>query len=137
MKNEWSTKKSSKILFYKNLVTFLNEHVKEIQLHAEEYKQTLIEQLARSGSFLTTHGTIAKLNKCSGWTDDQVERLCSVAEENSQVLWILNDEDVSSFYRELVKGFEYKNLEDCATKRIMNYVSNQRFEELAFNPWTI
>lgn len=123
LREEWATKKHSRILFYKNLVTFLNEHVKDIQLRTEDEKQELINQLAQSRSFLTTHGIIAMLKKYAGWTEDQVEKLCVIAEDNSQVSRILSDEDVNAFYYELVNSVDYPKLEDCATKRIIDAIS--------------
>ena len=119
---EWSEKKGSKVIFYRNLVTFLNEHIKDIQLRTEQEKQELINKLSESGSFVTTHGVIAMLNKYSGWTDAQVEELCSIAENNTQVSWVLSDMDVLSFYSSLLGKKDYEKLNDCSTKRIMETI---------------
>lgn len=129
LKEEWGQKKSSRILFYKNLVSFLNEHVEDIKLKTEEEKQKLIEQLSQSGSFTTTHGVIAMLKKYSGWTEDQIEKLCSIAEDNSQVSWIIRDDDVNSFYHDLLKNIDYEKMEDCATKRIIDELHVVEYED--------
>ena len=131
LKDEWSRKKNSKIYFYKDLFTFLNEHVEDIRLQTEEEKQGLIDQLAESCNFMSTHGIIAMLRKYSGWTEDQIEKLCMIAEENSQVAWILTDDDVNAFYHELVKGIDYNKLEDSATKRIIDELVFTDLEEKA------
>ena len=116
---EWESKKFSKIYFYKNLVLFLNEHFKGIELRTEQEKQELIEKLQHSHNFENTHGVIAMLNQYSGWTDSQIEEICAAAEHNSQVGWILGDYDVSAFYSKLVSNIKYEQLSDCSTKRIM------------------
>ena len=122
LENEWITRKKSNIFFYRNLVPFLNEHIREIQLKTEQEKQELIEKLKHSFDFLSTHAIIAALNNYSGWTDSQIEDLCYAAESNSQVGWILGDLDVLTFYSNLLSKVNYNRLSDCATKRIMKAV---------------
>lgn len=119
LKDEWNSKKNGKVIFYQNLISFLREHIKEITLKTEEEKQKLIDQLASSGSFIMTHGTIAMLSNYTGWTTDQIEKLCSISEENDQVGLILSDFDVMDFYSKLVGNLDYEKLEESATKRMM------------------
>lgn len=121
---EWESKKSAKIYFYKNLVPFLNEHFRDIELKTEREKQELIEKLESSYNFENTHGVIAMLNKYTGWTDSQIEEICAAAENNSQVGWILGDFDVLTFYSGLLSNIKYEQLSDCSTKRIMESVFN-------------
>lgn len=130
LKEEWLTKKGSEIVFYKNLITFLNEHIKDIKLKTEEEKAELIDKLANSRSFVTTHGTIAMLKKYSGWTEDQIDRLCQIAEDNSQVSWILTDEDVMRFYDDLLENVDYDKLGDCSTKRIIDNIQISHMEKM-------
>ena len=122
LKEEWIRKKGADIIFYKNLVTFLNEHIQDIKLKTEEEKEKLIDELSNSHQFTTTHGIIAMLAKKTGWTEFQIEKLCSIAESNTQVSWIMMDDDVKDFYQELLKKVDYHSLDDCATKRIMDYL---------------
>ena len=96
LEKEWERKKHGKIIFYTHLVDFLKEH--NIVLKTENEKQELIEELKESPNFKSTHGTIAMLNKHSGWTESQIERLCRIAMENNQVRQILMDHDVYDFY---------------------------------------
>lgn len=119
LKKEWEEKKGSKVVFYKNLVPFLNEHIKDVQLKTEQEKQELIKKLSGSRNFETTHGLITMLDKYADWTETQIEEMCSVAEENTQVAWILGDLDVQSFYTMLLSKVNYEKLTDCATKRMM------------------
>lgn len=116
---EWNKTKNSKIHFYKNLVPFLTENLTDIKLEAENEKERLIERLSWSGSFQSTHSTIALLNLYSGWTDAQIEEICSAAENNSQIAWILRDSDVFEFYTHILSGKNSENLPDSATKRIL------------------
>lgn len=111
------------------MVTFLNEHIKDIKLKTEEEKADLICKLAESRNFLTTHGIIAMLKKHSGWTEDQIEKLCYIAENNSQVWWILKDEDVRQFYNDLLENVDCSNLGDCATRRIIENIQIAQMEE--------
>ncbi len=117
---EWEEEKQSKVYFYSTLVGFLNKHVKEIQLESETEKQKLIDELYNSGSFQTTHGIIALLTKYSGWTEQQIEKLCSALEDNNQVLWIIDDSDVNDFYHSILSTIKYDELEDSATKRVID-----------------
>ena len=117
---EWSEKKKSKIHFYTNLVKFLNEHIEDIKLKTEQEKQDLIDKLTASRSFISTHGIIALMNKHSGWTDAQIESICSAAESNSQVRWLLGDDDVNAFYNHLLGKFLFDDLLDSSTKRVLD-----------------
>lgn len=115
---EWTEKKNSNLLFYGKLVAFLNEHVDEIKLETELDKEKYINELATSGNFYCTHRVISNLRKFSGWTEDQIEALCSIAESNSQVDRILYDPDVFSFYSGILAGINTDELPECSTKRI-------------------
>lgn len=121
---EWESKKSAKIYFYKNLVPFLNEHFRDIELKTEREKQELIKKLENSYNFENTHEVIAMLNQYTGWTDSQIEEICAAAENNSQVGWILGDFDVLTFYSGLLSNIKYEQLSDCSTKRIMESLFN-------------
>lgn len=122
LEDEWKRKKHSNIFFYKNLVPFLSEHFKDIQLKSEQEKQELILKLNVSPNFQSTHGIIAMLNKQTGWTDSQIEDLCATVEKNNQVGWILGDADVLSFYSSILSRINYEKLTDCATKRVMKTI---------------
>lgn len=102
LSDEWEKTKKSALYFYTNLVPFLNEHFKEIKLRDEQEKQDLIIKLANSPNFATTHKIIAAMGKQTGWTEAQVEEICSIVNDNSQVGWIFDDEDIKSFYYNLV-----------------------------------
>lgn len=120
---EWEDKKDSKVYFYSTLVGFLNAHVKEIQLKVETDKQKLIDELYESDSFASTHGIIASLKKYSGWTEQQVERICSALVNNNQVSWIIEDQDILDFYNTIVAKFNYEELSDCSIKQAIEIIN--------------
>ena len=74
----------------------------EKQTDAEEQKKIdLILALEDSGNFANTHRVIKQLRAIRGWTIEQMNRLCDIALDNSQVRSILQDEDVTKFYKSL------------------------------------
>lgn len=113
---EWTKKKNSNIYFYSNLVGFLTEHVKEIQLQDEMDKEQLIEDLCESPNYQTTHGVIASLNNYSGWTDSQIDKLCSALVNNTQVQRIITDLDVLKFYLTILSNIDADKLYDANIK---------------------
>lgn len=129
---EWEKKKRSKIHFYTSLTAFFRENISDIQLSMETEKQKLIDQLSDSTCFVTTHGVVAMMNRFSGWNEAQIEEICSAAESNFQVNWILLDDDIQGFFCKLLSDVEYTKLSDCATKRIIDqyiregYLSNHQ-----------
>lgn len=118
LKIEWREAKNSEIHFYKNLVSFFNANLSDIKLETETEKQHLIEELSESKSFQQTHAIIAQLALFTGWTEDQIETLCSIAERNSQVGRILKDLDICEFYMSILSGKKLENLQEGSEKRI-------------------
>ena len=108
LKYEWETIKNSKIFFYPSLVSFFNEHQKDIRLMTEDEKETLINSLSLSGTFRNTHEIIRSLNNYEYFTDEQMNKLLDIAAENNQVRSIIRDPDIWLFYRSIIKGREDK-----------------------------
>lgn len=90
---------SLEAIHYKNKKDFM-EHEKMTDVE-ELAKKDLIIALESSGSFARTHSIIAKLDKYNNWTDQEKNRLIKIAENNSQVSLIINDNDVKAFYEKL------------------------------------
>ncbi|MCW5590296.1 MAG: DUF4935 domain-containing protein [Legionellales bacterium] len=107
---EWEEKKQSKIILYEKLSDFFKEHYPDIKLATELKKQIIVEKLVSSSTFSETHIQIAKLSECTGYSDEQVRVLCEAALTNSQITWILSDEDVRSFYIQILK--QYRDIID-------------------------
>lgn len=89
----------------------------------EREKTDLIIELENSGSFAGTHTVIGKLQRISGWTQEQKETLFETALGNSQILYILGDPDVSRFYQGLLKDVKEPSE---AARKIMEVIGMQR-----------
>lgn len=109
---EWEIRKGSKILFFKSLREFLKLHFKDITLRVETEKDELIEKLARSRSFSTTHAIVKELSAFSDWTERQIQDMCSAAINNHQISWILSDTDIYEFYKGLIEKPSVKDSAD-------------------------
>lgn len=121
---EWREKKGSNIFYYKKLVVFLDEHIKEIQLQSEKDKAELINNLRNSTSFTNTHQFINKLSEYTDWTEDEIEDLCTSVWENNQVSWIFTDSDIFSFYQSLLENRGVDEL-NGNSKRTKQYIITQ------------
>ena len=68
-----------------------------------ELVEAAIEHLVDSGNFTTTHSAVANLkNYLHHLTKQDAERLFEAATENTQIRWIMSDEDVNDLYLSLV-----------------------------------
>lgn len=123
LRREWETSKKSKIHFFKNLQFFVSAHVKEIKLRQEEEKNSIIRSLAASRSYSSSHVIIEKLSKIASWSDDQVDEICSIVWENSQVGDIFEDDDIIAFYRKLVSKCPAKTEAIDAVRKKIEAVS--------------
>ena len=61
-------------------------------------------ELEASRSFASTHATIEKMQQIVGWTQEEREMLFEIALANSQVRYILDEMDVKTFYKKLLRG---------------------------------
>ena len=112
LQKEWNEKKQSKVIFFKNLDEFLRRYYNEQALVTENYKNDLIKALENSVSFALTHSIIESLRQYSDFTDQQCEKLFSIANTNNQVNWILSDGDVRAFYEVLLETTSLKETEN-------------------------
>jgi hypothetical protein len=98
---EWGDKKKSSVTLYRSLPQFFEAKFPKIVLASDVKKSALIDQLAKSKNFASTHLAIAGLSAIDGFSPAQVEELIEIAEKNSQVGWIMGDDDVLAFYSKL------------------------------------
>lgn len=85
-------------------------------------KKELISSLQNSGNFMRTHSIVAELQKYGKWSPEEIESLCKIGIDNSQVHYLLNDEDVKKFYMKLLGNRE--NLSGYASE-IMNIIHKE------------
>lgn len=129
---EWAERKNSCIVFYKTLNEFFRENVSEIQLYSENEKDNLIEELSNSRSFVSTHRIIRRLSNHSGWTLRQIQDMCHAAMENSQITWLLGDDDVFEFYQELLEDSVARTSDDEVLTNVrakLQKITQNRLEE--------
>ncbi|WP_423893189.1 HAD family hydrolase [Filifactor alocis] len=67
-------------------------------------KEDLIDKLNESSSFAETHEIIKLMSDIDKWEKDQIERILEVATLNSQVKYILKDNDIKEFYVKISQG---------------------------------
>lgn len=101
---EWQEKRKSKIVFHPRLSSFFKDNFPKIKLASDAEKELAIEGLASAGSFAASHSAVAKLNKYTQFTVAQTNDIVRAAISNSQVTWIIGDEDVKSFIERVVAG---------------------------------
>lgn len=73
-----------------------------IKLAAELAKEFAIARLINSGTFEETHRCLAKVAGYADFTSEQAQTLLRAANQNSQIRWILTDDDVMQFYTTLL-----------------------------------
>lgn len=75
----------------------------------ENEKIDLLVDFENSGSFARTHELIQAMSTYKKWSNEQIEQLCNIAVNNSQVFYILRDKDVKKFYQKLLNGYKSDN----------------------------
>tara|TARA_R110000868_G_scaffold408910_1_gene693200 strand:+ start:5415 stop:6401 length:987 start_codon:yes stop_codon:yes gene_type:complete len=134
LKKEWEERNSSKLFFYKKLSDFFSDNFPDINLSGESEKDLLIQGLSSSTNFAQTHQLISKLKKFTDFSEAQANELVSACLSNNQIYWIIDDEDVSEFYNELLSKYEKvinkDNLVDL--KHYLSLDSHEIDDELPF-----
>lgn len=74
-----------------------------------EQQNFLIEKLKESNSFLNTHQVISELQSFESWSEEQRTKLYEIAIENKQVFCILGDQDLKSFFKQLISKYKDRN----------------------------
>lgn len=101
---EWESKKAANIIFYKRLSSFFRDEFPDIELASEFEKELLIQELMDSGSFEQTHNIISGLDEYSEFTSAQINDIVEAYISNTQIYWIIEDDDVYSFIETVISG---------------------------------
>jgi predicted nucleic acid-binding protein len=104
LSNEWKRRKNSKIRFYKTLTDFFKEVFPEIKLATELEKDILISKLVDSSNFYTSRKILYKLSKFESFSTEQANQYVSASLNNSQILWICEDEDINEYLYDFVEN---------------------------------
>lgn len=99
---EWENKKESSIYFYTKISDFLLEHFPDIKLADDLQKSLLINELRETWSFASTHSIISKLNGISSFSKSQANQILTYYVNNSQIYWIICDEDIKGFILKII-----------------------------------
>lgn len=75
----------------------------------KEKRDRLILSLEESASFANTHTIVSQMLQVDGWSNEQVMALYKIGVENKQIQWIINDRDVSEFYKNLLEHYAYSD----------------------------
>jgi len=86
----------------KSLPEFLSRDFAEIKLADEVEKSIAIERLEGSFNFASVHSALRRLREHDDFTQQEVARLIGAFVENSQIYWIISDDDVRSFASKLL-----------------------------------
>ncbi len=100
---EWENNKISSIFIYRQLSRFFKEFFPDIKLASEIEKELLINQIVSSKNFATTHNAISGLSQYEVFSEPEVNSIIQATILNTQIRWILDDEDVKTFIYRLVK----------------------------------
>lgn len=103
--SEWQHEKGGEIHFYESLTEFFKDNYPDIKLAADVKNKILIEELAQSGSFATTHALVGALLGQSAFTTEQAEEIVRIAQLNNQVGWIIKDSDVKELYTTIQRDY--------------------------------
>lgn len=85
------------------------------QSEEDKAKNKLISQLEDSVNFASTHSIIEKLSHWTKWNDEQRQKLIHIALTNTQVLHIINDEDIGDFYAMICERCDTKEAQTIKT----------------------
>jgi len=76
---------------------FFKKEFPQIHLASEAEKDLLIQKLANSPNFASTHTIIAKLRALFEFSTAQADAILSAVVTNNQVSSIINDSDIRTF----------------------------------------
>lgn len=102
---------------YKKKYINQKEAIEQEKPREEQEKIDLINSLESSASFKSTHAIIEKLSKYTSWKPEEIEDLLEIAVENTQVLHILNDQDIKKFYHFLIEKLS-SNTKDSIRNKV-------------------
>jgi len=129
LKKEWLDQKKSNIIFYKRLSEFFKDKFPDIKLAVELEKDFIINSLFASPSFQETRQIISKLKEYNFFTSMQLNEIVSAAISNKQIYWIINDDDIYSYFFQLLDG-KYHLIDPVNLHHLNQYVENQfQFKE--------
>lgn len=128
--DEWLFNKKSNLFFYKNLSSFFEKNLPEIQLADEPDKAKAIESLVYSSNFANTKKALRLLDQFSDFSDEEIRKIVDASISNNQIYWIAEDAPVQYYLNKLIKG--RTSIIDPENLKIFNNFYNPPEENLQF-----
>jgi hypothetical protein len=97
LEEEWKMRKHSQLHVYRTLSDFMTLHFDGVAFSFDKAKDSLIDNLVNTASFVGTHSVIAQLEAFPYFSMLEVDRILGAAVSNNQFGWIVTDNDVSDF----------------------------------------
>lgn len=110
LEQEWKSKKLSNLYFFKTLSDFFKAKYPTIKLASDIHKDMFIEKLELASSFRDARYFLHRLSDCEDFSSEQINRILQIALENTQLYWIVNDDDINGVLFQLID--KYKSIID-------------------------
>jgi len=104
LRREWVDLGKGELFFYERLSLFFKDKFPTIHVALETDKELLIKSLSESCSFSETHEIVVRLAKYSEFSAAQTNDILTASLENSQIRWIIDDDDVAQLLKEIIKS---------------------------------
>ncbi len=110
LRDEWRRKKQSAVTVYGSLSPLFRDHFPDIELLVELEQEMAaralaVKAVAGSENFAQTHAAVEMARQFADFTPQEAEELFLAAIQNTQVRWIVEDDDVWSFYTQLARQY--------------------------------
>ncbi|MEK7605452.1 MAG: PIN domain-containing protein [Patescibacteria group bacterium] len=106
LQEEWNQEKNSQIFFYTTLSAFFSQHFPNIKLASELEHEPYVQILVESPSFATTHAVLRRLSLFTNFSDNEVCKMLQAGLDNDQILLIIEDDDVKTFFSHLIEKYQ-------------------------------
>ena len=97
LQDEWKADKDSEIIFHRRLTSFFQANYPDVKFATELERQIAVQRFVKCGSFADTHAAVARLKIFDDFTDAEINAISKAAISNSQINFIIGDEDVWNF----------------------------------------
>jgi len=108
LKEEWRRKKGATAVLYASLPDLFRDHYPDLHLLEALEKEMVqralaVRSLAGSANFQQTHAAVEAVSRFSDFLPQEVDELLLAAVNNTQIRWIIEDDDVFGFFTGLVR----------------------------------
>lgn len=94
LKAEYAENMVGDVSCYRSLTSFFKNKFPAITLEAEEEKEDIVNNFVGSPNFRSTRKALSQLKKYDTYSKQQIEMILAACFNNTQINWILTDEDI-------------------------------------------